>query len=102
MNTRDLLQWPCIQLLSERPYVRDFFSACGLPAITPRQTVAEVLDALEADRLAALGMDRATVIDRFVAFVDTMQHLKADRDTGIHSVTVLGGHDKDGRPEDVR
>ena len=102
MNAPDLLQRPCIQLLAERPYVRDFFSACGLPTIAPQQTVAEVLEDLDADRLAALGMDRATVVDRFLAFIEAMQHLKADRATGIHSVTVLGGHDKDGRPEDVR
>ena len=47
-------------------------------------------------------MDQTTIVDRFLAFIEGMQHLQADRDSGINRVTVVGGHDKDGAPEDVQ
>ena len=102
MTDRRLLQWPLARLLAEHPYARDFFSACDLPDMDPEQPVADYLRRLTPDRLEALGLDPTTIADRFLAFIDQMQHLQADRGTGIKRVTVVGGHDKDGAPEDVR
>ncbi|BBO86460.1 ABC transporter ATP-binding protein [Desulfosarcina ovata subsp. sediminis] len=102
MTDRDLLQWPCARLLDQHPYARDFFSACGNPAMDRQQTVGDFLAGLTPDRLDALGMDRTTVVEQFLAFVNQMQRLQSDRDTAIRNVTVVGGHDKDGRLEDLQ
>lgn len=102
MIDRTLLQWSVARLLAEHPYARDFFSAFRLPAMDSHRTVADVLDTLEPERLETLGLEPNTLTDRFLAFIDQMQHLQADRQTGVQRVTVVGGADKAGRPEAVR
>jgi len=97
-----LLNWSVARLLTEHPYAADFFSACNMPEMDENQTVAEGLGALSPDHLEALGLNQTTLIDRFLAFIDQMRQLQTKLDTAIRQVTVIGGHDKDGNPEDVQ
>jgi ABC-type lipoprotein export system ATPase subunit len=102
MTDPTLLQWSVARLLAEHPYARDFFSACNVPDMDPGQTMADFLRRLSPDRLEALGLDHTTIVDRFLAFIEQMQRLQADRGTDIRRVTVVGGHDKDGAPENIQ
>jgi ABC-type lipoprotein export system ATPase subunit len=102
MSDATLLQWPLSRLLAEHPYARDFFCACNVPDLDQGRTVAEVLHGLPPDRLETLGMNHATIAGRLLAFIEQMQRLQAERDSGIERVTVVGGFDKEGVPENVR
>lgn len=99
MSENKLLQWPCGPLLEKYPYIRDFFSACGLSPLSPQQTVEELLTGADPQKLAPSGLNHDQLIQRFSTFVEQMVQL--NRDTGIQSITIKGGHDKDGRPEKI-
>lgn len=101
MMDQSLLQWTCDRLLDQYPWARDFFSACGVTAPPQDRTVAECLAALPPDQLEDLGLDASRIKDRFLDFMQQMAKLREKQDTAIHSVTIQGGRDKDGRPEDM-
>lgn len=102
MMDRDLLQWPCDRLLTQYPYARDFFSACGLPALPRRQTVEDFLSRLEPEQMESLGLDKAQLTEQFLAFISRMEYLWQQRSARIEAITILGGRDKSGRPENIR
>lgn len=102
MIERNLLQWPCKQVLARHPYARDFFSACGLPAAGGQQTVADFLARLAPDKLESLGINPAQLAEQFLTFIEQMARLRQHPAGQISRITVLGGQDKDGRPERVR
>lgn len=98
----NLLQIPCTQLLEQHPYARDFFSACGLPTASGQQTVSDLLARLTPDQLESLGISQVQLAEQFLAFIEQMIRLRRQPDGQISRITVLGGHDKDGRPETTR
>lgn len=102
MIDRNLLQWPCVRLLARHPYAQDFFSAFGVPVITCQHTVGACLAKLAPDRLESLGLDESQLVEQFLAFIEQMDHLRQHQVTRIGCITILGGHDKDGQPEQVR
>ena len=101
MTDPALLQWPMERLLAEHPYASDFFSAFGMKDLDKRQSLAEFLASLPAERLETIGLDPGNLSDRFLAFIDGMQQVQADRETLVRDITVVGGHDKAGTPEDI-
>jgi ABC-type lipoprotein export system ATPase subunit len=102
MTLDELLQQPLPRLLRERPYVRDFFAALGLSLSAERRPLAELIDALEEAQLAEFGLDRAELAEQFGAFVEQMERFKAGAARPVRTVSIVGGRDKDGRPEGVR
>lgn len=65
------------------------------------KTVNAFLTELEPDRLEALGLDEAQLVTQFLSFVEQMESLRLRQAAPVRCVTLLGGRDKDGRPEDV-
>ena len=102
MTDRSLLTWPLARLLAEYPYAHDFFSAFNPSTISHDQTVGAFINALPPDQLDVLGLNQQTVVERLLAFIEQMQHLQGNRKRSVHSVTVIGVHDKDGIPEDAQ
>ncbi len=102
MNYDELLQWSCGRVLERHPYVQDFFSACGLPVPPPEKNVGDFLAGLDAEHLENLGLDEAQLTGQFLAFVEQMDTLRHEQDAQVRCVTVTGGHDKDGQPENIR
>lgn len=102
MILNELLQQPLSQLLQERPYVRDFFAALGVTLAAKGQRLAVVIDALQDDQLTEFGLDRAGLMAQFADFVEQMELFKVGAAQPVRQVTIVGGRDKDGRPEEVR
>ena len=98
----DLLRQSAERLLAERPYIRDFFAAFGLPTMERRQTAGDVFDGLDAERLEDLGVTREQLAERFSAFIEKMESFRREGIASVREVSIIGGRDKDGRPEDVR
>ncbi len=98
----ELLQQPLSQLLRERPYVRDFFAALGVPLVAGNLCLGKMLDALPEENLAEFGLDRAGLLVQFEDFVRQMEQFKASAARPVRTVTIVGGRDKTGRAEEVR
>ncbi|BCR06535.1 ABC transporter ATP-binding protein [Desulfuromonas versatilis] len=102
MSERELLQQPVSELLEQRPYLRDFFVALQLGMPGPGQCPAAFFAGLQAAQLAELGLDHAALAAQFVDFARHMEQFQHGGDQPVRKVTLLGGRDKQGRPEDVQ
>jgi len=88
------------QLFIAYPYAVDFFDS--LPEVEERShhSVAEYFASIKDDVLEDLGIERQSFIEQFVLFMTQMEQLKVKK-SHIESITIIGGHDKNGKVEDV-
>lgn len=91
------------QLQQEYPYVRDFFSSMSLdyPEKEQDRTIEAVFHYMDAYDLEQKGIDKTLLP---VLFMDYLEHMQkhAGRNTAkLSSVTIIGGHNKSGFPENL-
>ena len=92
---------PTAELLRREPLVEDFFTSLGLGLPAGEICPADYFASLDSELLEDLGLERNSLNDRFMAFMRMLENLKAGTDgSRIESITILGGHDKSGRPEE--
>lgn len=97
----ELIFSPMAGLLQRAPFMADFFSSLGLELPPGETSPAEYFSALDAELLEDLGLERENLADRFTAFMQLLEKLKSGTDNSqIESITIMGGHDKSGRPEE--
>lgn len=86
------------ELLARHPYAGDFFASLGLsaPAALPLERYFRDLD---EEVLEDVGLGREELLSRFEEFMAAMADLSGATAEVVESVTVLGGRDKSGRPE---
>lgn len=97
----ELLQLTSAELLRRAPFIEDFFGSLGLALPAPEDSTASYFAALDPDLLEDLGLERGELSERFVRFVELLENLKAGSSgSRVQSITVRGGHDKSGRPEE--
>jgi ABC-type lipoprotein export system ATPase subunit len=90
------------ELLQRAPYVEDFFASLGLALPAGEVSPAEYFAALDAELLDDLGLERQDLTGRFMAYIELLDDLKAGSDNSrIESITIRGGHDKSGQPEEL-
>lgn len=88
------------ELLRAEPHLREFFASLGLAPPGAGESTAAYFASLDGDLLEDLGIERGELHQRLAAFVRLMDGLKDARlNQGVESVTIRGGHDKDGTPE---
>ena len=98
----EILSRPIAAVLEGYPYAGDFFLAAGIGGLSPRpETVQAFLDGLDEGLLEDVGSTPAELGRNFVAFLNRMEGLKRQSGT-VSEITILGGQDKLGRPEDLR
>jgi ABC-type lipoprotein export system ATPase subunit len=88
------------ELLQRAPFVADFFSSLGLAIPAGNITPVQYFEALDGELLEDLGLERSSLTGRLLEFMQLLEKLKPG--TGNHqieSITILGGHDKNGQPE---
>lgn len=90
------------QLFSAHPHLREYFSALGLPALPEGLTLGNSLDALDDDLLLDVGLERQELMGRVGDYMAGVERLRTQQQALVSSVTVLGGHDKSGNPENFR
>ncbi len=90
---------PIQQLLHSYPCVEEFIAAIGLATPSDGRPLQEWLTRLSDEELLDAGMERGQIlnhVERLIAEVEAMADGAAEKVTHI---TLLGGHDKSGRPE---
>jgi ABC-type lipoprotein export system ATPase subunit len=98
---RELLFLPTAELLRRAPFVEDFFGTLGLDLPAPELCPAVYFDGLDPELLEDLGLERQELSERFLSFVELLENLKAGSGLArVESITVRGGRDKSGNPED--
>ena len=87
------------ELIEEHPYTSDFFSSMGLPLKNLSLTMEEYFRSLDSIFLESMGIDRDEICERFALFMQHMEQIQKGSDFQVKSVTILGGHDKEGQTE---
>lgn len=89
-------------LLKKYTYVKDFFSINGLPIININKTIEEYISELPIIFLEEMGVDRDSLLKNFLFFMNRMKRIREDGFFNIHDITIIGGRDKSGKPEEFQ
>lgn len=97
--TKELLNLPWEEIIRSYPYAGDFFLAQGLSGIhnTGQPLLADIMG-LEDDLLEDVGISKQELTEHFLEFLNRMERLKK-KQASMGSITIQGGHRKDGTPE---
>ena len=86
--------------LEEHPYIEDFLGSFGLEVEPCDASLQQYLDGLSPDLLEDLGVGAEQLRKSLDEFLDGMLALQSPLDK-VESLTIVGGHDKSGRPEEI-
>ena len=96
----DIFQKNTATLEREMPYVVQFFSNYGIHFPEQNLSIAKQLDDLSNDFFEDIGIGKKQLIQSFEAFLKNRESLENnDNVFKIDSITIIGGHDKSGTPE---
>ena len=97
---RELISLPTHELLRRVPCLEEFFAVLGLSLPQRDCTPSDYFASLDPEFLEDLGLERDSLPGRLLGFIDLLDDLQAGAGgCRIESITILGGHDKSGRPE---
>jgi ABC-type lipoprotein export system ATPase subunit len=97
-----LITTPMTELLERSPFVVDFFTSLGLDLPAEVVSPSDYFASLDTDLLEDLGLERHTLTEQFIDFMELLEKLKSGTgNSRIESITIRGGHDKSGQPEVV-
>lgn len=100
MNYKDILQENFVSLKQKMPYVLDFFADYGVRFSEQHISVGEQIDGFTTDFFEDIGIEKKQLIQNFEAYINNRETLeKSDNIRKISSITIVGGRDKNGIPE---
>lgn len=99
MDKKDLEALKIETLIKQYPYASEFFEINSLPLETSSVTITEYIEGLPIVFLEDIGVNRKNLLKRFHAFMEKMAAIKDDWFHRIHELTIIGGSDKNGKPE---
>jgi ABC-type lipoprotein export system ATPase subunit len=93
-----MLEKNILDLINNKPYIKDFFESFGLPVPTKNQIVKEYFNNLNENLLEDLGQSKEQLLETFIEFEAGMNDLLQENDN-VNSLTIIGGQNKLGEPE---
>ena len=99
MTSAPLLDRQVSDLLTERPYLHDFFSALAITIPKGPLSLGELLRSQPAQQLAEYALDRESLAQQCLDFLIHMEKLQQQEQVGLRSITIKAGFDKGGQPE---
>jgi len=90
------------RLFGDYPHAREFFLAIGLSELSEELPLGAAVAALDEELLLDVGIERQDLLRQFCDYMTGMEQLRNQQQAMVASVTVLGGHDKSGNPENFR
>lgn len=100
MKQTALFHKPISETLVEHPYIEDFLTSFGLVVKPGPDSLQHYLDHLDPDELQDLGIDQDQLRKSLDNFLEGMLALSDPMDR-VETLTIVGGHDKSGRAEDL-
>ena len=100
----DLLTQPIAELFRRYPFLNEFFLSCALEAPKPdcSKTMGQWIEELEYFTLDEVGIDREDLGEQLALFLENMESRLSSTVTDVDTITILGGHDKSGTPEELK
>jgi ABC-type lipoprotein export system ATPase subunit len=89
------------EILRNFPYAEDYFTSMGIKNISKELPIDKYLDSLPDELFEDCGMERWQIIEHFHAFMKKMDELKKKSNFSIDEITIVGGMDKSGNPENI-
>ena len=100
--SRSILARTIGELSASHPAMADFFIGIAGGNPKPDATLLSWLAAVEEDRLSQWGMDRDQALAHVEALAAQIAGLRSAKAQDVRSLTILGGVDKHGQPENLR
>lgn len=96
----DQLDMNLAELMASVPLLKDFFAYLELPGADEHMTLSEYLTGLDDVSLEEAGLSRAELGEMVAAYLRSFPK-PGDQKNWVDCLTILGGTDRDGRPESV-
>jgi ABC-type lipoprotein export system ATPase subunit len=100
MKQTDIYHKPLSLILKDHPYVEDFLTSFGLSIDSQQGSLQSYLDSLNPDFLEDLGVNHSQLCQSLDDFLSGMLALQDPMDK-VERLTVIGGQDKNGTPENI-
>ncbi len=100
MKDTTLFQQPLLETLIDHPYIEDFLTSFGLIVKPGKESLAAYLDNLDPDTLEDLGIAEEQLRQSLDDFLTGMMAMSDPMDK-VESLTIIGGHNKSGNPENL-
>jgi ABC-type lipoprotein export system ATPase subunit len=97
----EIVSIPIDSLLKTHPYAKEFFLSLGLKDVAGHLTATQLVSELTDNFFEDCGIDRAQMLWHFIMFIRKMSDLKAARQRQVHSLSIIGGRNKNGEKENV-
>lgn len=88
------------QLMGSVPMLKDFFAYLELPLGDMELTLAQYLEGLDDISLEEAGLGRGELEELLGAYLHSFPQ-ESEQKAWVDTLTILGGTDRDGRPESV-
>jgi len=98
----DVTTLPMKTVFQTYPGIEDFFRSVGIPKPAGHVTMLEYAADLDEEILEDKGLECPQLILHFKDFVAGLITITDPNETDIQSITITGGHDKSGQPENAR
>ena len=89
------------EILELYPISADFFANMNLAGLDETIPMADALDKSDQEWMAELGTDTYGILEQFCKFLETLTSPEDDV-MEIREITITGGYDKNGVPENVQ
>lgn len=100
---RQLLQTvPLGELLAKYPYIGELLASVKIGVPDLAMTAAELLTSVPDEYYEDFALSRAQMAENMLTYIEEMETTAAEDRLTVRTVTVIGGHDKSGREENVK
>ncbi|MEI8102040.1 MAG: ATP-binding cassette domain-containing protein [Chlorobium sp.] len=88
-------------LTAEFPLITGFFNDYGIAFYDLHATLGESLDRLPEEIYEDIGIDREKLLENLDGFLQRITRSESAEAPTVADITIIGGHDKSGKPEQV-
>ncbi|MBC2579463.1 ABC transporter ATP-binding protein [Clostridium sp. DJ247] len=90
------------ELFEKYPYIEEFFSSYGVNLNKMKDlNLDEFINSLDEDIFLNLGIEKEALLPHLEDIICNMEKMKESLSHKIQSITIIGGHTKNGIPEDI-
>lgn len=86
-------------IIQNYPYIQNYFDAVRIEILDEKSSIMDLLNHYPDDYFKDYGVSRQLLAQSIINFIDEIQHKPEDVLPALNSITILGGTNKAGEPE---
>lgn len=98
----NILQCKISKLYSDYPQIKSYFTQLAVPVISENMTLNQLFESISDLWMRDLGVTRESIIAVVQNIIEEKKTQIASLDVRNFSITIHGGKDKDGNPENLK